>query len=308
MTFGPGLVGQAFLGDGVNLDSAVFVPNSPSLDVSAGDFTVDAWVYFNKLTEPGNADMAIVSKMNKTGADENIDGWRLLKQTDGHFWFCFGGSPSSNGCGDLLPTTVKSTTSPVVNTWYHVAGVKSSTEIAIYVNGVKEGSKPLPAFTDSQTNDLYIGSQNNVRSNFDGLIDEVELYNRALSGSEIQSIVNAGSAGKCKIQTVTISLDANKINPKSNRELSVSVLSSSTFDATTIDPTTVLFGATGTEATTNNVSTGDVNGDGLLDETFVYHVRGTGISCSTTSVTITGKTTGGQMFSGTIPITTVGCP
>jgi hypothetical protein len=33
---------------------------------------------------------------------------------------------------------------------------------------------------------------------FDGLIDEVEIFNRALSAAEIQSIYNAGSAGKCK--------------------------------------------------------------------------------------------------------------
>jgi hypothetical protein len=34
--------------------------------------------------------------------------------------------------------------------------------------------------------------------NLDGLVDEVEILNRALSASEIQAIFNAGSAGKCK--------------------------------------------------------------------------------------------------------------
>src|SRR5579859_7521313 len=43
MTFAAGLVGQAFSGNGVDSDTAIIVPNSPSLDVSAGDFSVDAW-------------------------------------------------------------------------------------------------------------------------------------------------------------------------------------------------------------------------------------------------------------------------
>ena len=34
---------------------------------------------------------------------------------------------------------------------------------------------------------------------FDGLIDEVEIFTRALSGAEIQAIFDAGSAGKCKV-------------------------------------------------------------------------------------------------------------
>lgn len=36
------------------------------------------------------------------------------------------------------------------------------------------------------------------RSFFDGLIDEVEIFNRALSAAEIRAIYDAGSAGKIK--------------------------------------------------------------------------------------------------------------
>lgn len=37
---------------------------------------------------------------------------------------------------------------------------------------------------------------------FKGLIDEVEVFDRALTASEIQDIYNAGSAGKCKVVTI----------------------------------------------------------------------------------------------------------
>ena len=43
-----------------------------------------------------------------------------------------------------------------------------------------------------------IGSGHGNSGVFDGLIDEVEIYDRALGASEIQAIFDAGSAGKCK--------------------------------------------------------------------------------------------------------------
>src|SRR5262249_41608057 len=46
-TFATGLVDQAFLLDGI--DDFVDVGNAPNLHVSEGEFTVDAWVYFNAL-------------------------------------------------------------------------------------------------------------------------------------------------------------------------------------------------------------------------------------------------------------------
>src|SRR5262249_14806352 len=59
--------------------------------------------------------------------------------------------------------------------WYNVVGVLSKSEIAIYVNGVKEGSKPLSSFTDSHSAHMRIGSsaERGRYAFFDGVIDEV---------------------------------------------------------------------------------------------------------------------------------------
>jgi hypothetical protein len=56
-------------------------------------------------------------------------------------------------------------------------------------------------FIDASVTDLLIGALftgGDVLQHFAGLIDEVSIYNRALSAEEIQAIFNAGSAGKCK--------------------------------------------------------------------------------------------------------------
>jgi hypothetical protein len=93
--------------------------------------------------------------------------------------------------------------------WYHVAGVYDGSSIKFYVNGqlVVDPPPQTGIITPMlETSFLAIGSEDG-RTNephligqryFHGLIDEVELYNRSLSESEIQAIYNAGSVGKCK--------------------------------------------------------------------------------------------------------------
>src|SRR5204863_8599234 len=71
-TFAPGIVGQAFLLDGI--DDYVDTGNAPNLQVSSGDFTIDGWVKFNALSHPPGAnngapagDMSILDKMSPSG-------------------------------------------------------------------------------------------------------------------------------------------------------------------------------------------------------------------------------------------------
>ncbi len=200
-TFAAGQVGHAFLLDGI--DDSVDLGNASNLHVSAGDFTVNAWVLFNALSHPPGenlgapqGDMSIVDKMSTSGVNE--DGWRLIKQDDNRFYFCLGGGEQGNQCG-WPAYTVFSTTQAVTSAWYHVAVVKNSSSFAIYVNGVLEDEwSPVPSFTDTNSANLRIGSYPLEGAHLNGLVDEVRIYNRALSGDEIQAIFEAGCAGMCK--------------------------------------------------------------------------------------------------------------
>jgi concanavalin A-like lectin/glucanase superfamily protein len=195
-TFAAGLVDQAFAFNGAS--QYADMGNGTSLQVSAGDFTADVWVNFNSVS--GN-DKPIVDKMYQP-AGVNVDGWRILKQQDNRFWFCLGGG-DGNHCGDGA-FTVFSTTVATTATWYHVAAVKTSSSFSIYVNGVLEDTRsPVPTFVDSNQGDLLVGGTLPDNYYLDGLCDEVELFNRALSTAEIQSIYTAGAAGKCKPPTAT---------------------------------------------------------------------------------------------------------
>ena len=71
----------------------------------------------------------------------------------------------------------------------------------MYLNGVLENQVAWAEGIFPGTAPLVIGA-NYFDSVFNGLIDEISLYNRALSGTEIQQIYDAGSAGKCGLPPV----------------------------------------------------------------------------------------------------------
>ncbi len=81
--------------------------------------------------------------------------------------------------------------------FHHVAVTKNGSNVVFYADGVADPAvtyNPTFLFT---TSPAIGGLANNAGSSFLGEIDEVSVYNRALGASEIQSIFNAGSAGKC---------------------------------------------------------------------------------------------------------------
>src|SRR5262249_28123429 len=77
-----------------------------------------------------------------------------------------------------------------LNTWSHIATTYDGTTIRLYVNGALVRSRSAAGTIMTTTNPLRIGG-NAIRSEwFDGRIDEVRIYNRALSGGEIQTDMN----------------------------------------------------------------------------------------------------------------------
>ena len=90
-----------------------------------------------------------------------------------------------------------------LNTFQHVAMMydKASGAAMLYINGVMVVSNNIGSFTPLTSSPLNIGRRTGQPvgngDTFNGLIDELSLYNRALSATEIAAIYNAGSAGKC---------------------------------------------------------------------------------------------------------------
>jgi hypothetical protein len=201
---GPGFVSSGVSGPAASLDGIddfIDADNPPAFQLS--EFTVEAWIWFNALSHPpgmnlGEApqgDMSIVDKMAPAGPNSN--GWRLMKQDDNRFWLCLGAGPGENGCLPGSNLTVRSQTSAALSQWFHVAAVKSSSEIAIFVNGVEEAREVLgPAFNDDTAN-LLIGANALEGARLNGYIDEVGIFNRALAPLEIRGVFFGAGVEKC---------------------------------------------------------------------------------------------------------------
>jgi len=191
-SFPTGKVGRAFHFNGQNL---VRVEDAPSL--RPAHITIEAWVKFDSLTDPNAKEPGlqyILFKKNSRTA--NFEGYTLLKhRIAGVDRLAF---QVTSGSG---ATAHVDSTSPVVtNQWYHLAGTYEGTVSKLYVNGVEHGAQPGNFPLDEGDRPLFIGGtgESYHEGRFVGQIDEASLFNRALSATEIRSIFEAGTFGKCK--------------------------------------------------------------------------------------------------------------
>ncbi|MFW9870258.1 MAG: LamG-like jellyroll fold domain-containing protein [Candidatus Thorarchaeota archaeon] len=187
-TFAPGMVDEAFSFDGV--DDFMWATGE-GID-HLQELTIEAWVYLNSLPDrimrfvtlaPPGLERAVIRY-----------GWRSAEGLGQlHFYMRIGDETipfKSLRVENVLQTGV----------WHHVAGTFDGEYMRVYLDGEEKASRYTPG-------PIAIGENHGVRMSsydepLDGRLDEVAVYNRALDPSEIQSIFNAGSEGKCRPQDI----------------------------------------------------------------------------------------------------------
>jgi hypothetical protein len=200
-TFAPGKVAQAFSFDGT--DDYVEIADEEAFDFDRTDaFSIDAWI-----NTSSNGIVNIVSKMQDEAPGQ---GYQLIKHqaTGSAFGVDFGNrlyfflthSPVS---GNVI--RIAGSTDIADGEWHHVAvtydGSSDAAGVQIYLDGAPEEMFVTQnELTESILNDvpLQISGRDGANAVFNGLIDEVELFDRVLDESEILDIFEAGDAGKCK--------------------------------------------------------------------------------------------------------------
>ncbi len=194
-TYGPGNVGQAFVFDGSQ--SGIEVGDAANLELQ--QFTVECWI--KRLTNTlGGSIFEIGSGPFPHGWSGA--GWSFVLNNDGTLvLFDVSNaeeSQSSNAVADTL--------------WHHIAVSKGATNLVFYIDGV---GYPSTALTNpiAYTGGATIGCETvDLFGPFNGSIDELSIYNRSLSASEIQAIYNAGSAGKCTIPSAPSAISSQPAN------------------------------------------------------------------------------------------------
>ena len=163
-----------------NSASYVAVPNSSSIDIT-GSFSFEAWVNPSTL---GGASKGIVSKGGVLGTSLRI-GVRL--GNDGRLTL------STNGTPRLIS---KVSTPLAINKWTHVAATYNASAgvFKIYLNGSPDTSSTIAgAAPTSNTDSLYLGISG-ASTPFAGQLDEVRLWDKELSGTEVNTYYRTSMA------------------------------------------------------------------------------------------------------------------
>jgi hypothetical protein len=153
-----------------------------------GSMTWSAWVY---ATGTPADDGQIVAKSGGSGSR----GWQLKTSPDtGPHTFGVAVSGDGNSNAQRYSTTVRT-----LNTWYHVAGVYNAAArtLDIYINGSLDNgvlTGTIPASQNDPNENVTIGKRNGGLY-FQGTIDELRIYNRALTATEIQTDKNTPLGG-----------------------------------------------------------------------------------------------------------------
>jgi len=75
-----------------------------------------------------------------------------------------------------------------VGAWTHVAATFDNRTMVLYLNGKQVGELERPGLIRPSRGDLNIGTYGGTRARFQGLLDEIRLYNRPLSPQEIAKL------------------------------------------------------------------------------------------------------------------------
>src|SRR5436309_8935849 len=169
-----GRFGNALVFNGTS--ARVTVPDAASLQLTTG-MTLEAWVFPTATLTNWRA---IV--------DKNVDGYYLMASTDQSDRPSAGGTWVGGNQNTYGPSVVE------VNTWTHLAATFDGETVRLYVNGAEVASQAQTTPLATTTGTLQIGGDSYPNELFAGRIDEVRIYNRALSAAEIQTDMNTSIA------------------------------------------------------------------------------------------------------------------
>jgi serine/threonine protein kinase len=189
VTFGAGRVDQAF---NFNGSSFVTTGNPAPLNLSGSEVTIAGWI------NPRLNDSAIYFGKTEYGSSD----YCLLFSQGLHGTIKAGGVELEIFSYADFPSNTKPF-SPPTNQWTHVALTYDGSLMKIYANGKLVGQESKTGKIDGNNVPFNIGGRavDNGTGRFNGLIDEVQVFNRALSQAELQSIYDSGGAGMCKFRT-----------------------------------------------------------------------------------------------------------
>lgn len=166
----------------------------PSAQFKTQNYTYSLWVNVNDL--PGQGANSVIFSIGGSGGDQGISMNNNYLNYNGVASYSSGNTAIST-LGKVLTTSK----------WYHIVSVRDSNYLKTYVDGKLAGvslssNGALPSYGTSTA--ARIGARYNQSLNFDGKIDDIRIYNRALDSNEVKSLYNLNFCFQTIVDTTHI--------------------------------------------------------------------------------------------------------
>ena len=165
-----GKVGEALKFSGGHVDCG----SDKSLTDIGDQITLEMWI---KPEKPG---WAIIAGISRSGNNSYVIAWSDQTRVDFNLW---------NGALETWP--FHSVGQPDVGKWHHVAGVYDGSVAIIYINGEVDNEKKFEGVLKHNGENFWMGARKSDGLPYNGLLDELRLYNRGLSQAEIEHNLDA---------------------------------------------------------------------------------------------------------------------
>jgi hypothetical protein len=170
-----GIANAAYSFNGVN--NYITIPNSSSLNINTDKVSIASWV---KANNPNGYHQIISKAINTTDAGREFG----MYLSSGYLAF---ETTTTNGHIDVTSSN------SVTDQWAFLVSTYDGVAMKYYIDGVLVYSFPQTGNIVSLSSDLKIGIfGDGLQSPFDGAIDDIRIYNRAISESVIDSLYKVG--------------------------------------------------------------------------------------------------------------------
>jgi len=136
--------------------------------------TMEAWI------KPNGVGWGIISGVSRSGNNTYDLAFSPDRLIDWCLW---------NGNKETWPFHSKSQLN--LDEWHHITGFYNGSEVRIYINGVVDNTQGFDGELKHNGENFLIGTRTSDNLHFKGVIDEVRVYNRALSEAEITRNMNS---------------------------------------------------------------------------------------------------------------------
>jgi len=182
---------QAFAFNGIS--DYIEIANDPTLDLE-NQLSISAWINTNDFVQP----QYIINKSTNGTSDSWLMDLSANPVNESEIRLIVGGITTNLPYSDPVITTN--------NIWYHVVCTYDLQSVRFYVDGTLVNSFPATTNTPVNTNSVYIGAPFDPNTNpqaFDGIIDDIGVWNRTLTDAEVTGLYTGSGVGVSEVLSAT---------------------------------------------------------------------------------------------------------